>query len=134
MDDNRVLAALERLEAGQHELAQRFEQMDRRFEQIDSRFERVDERFSRMDAAMLQLREEVLDFRVVVMTRFERMEDRQTATATDITVNMAAAAQAMRRQENDREELRLLNDLIMKMQMQVRRLQTDVGDLQKKAS
>ncbi len=123
MDEDRILAALTRLESGQPDLQRDMASLKTDLAafkaSVDGRFQHV--------------ADQMTDFRVVV-SRFERVEDRLTSMATDITVNMGAVDHAIRRQDNDRDELRSLTKLTNLVMSQVRHLQSNVEELQKKAS
>ena len=127
MDEDRVLAALERLELGQRNTTERLQRMDERLDRIDERLDRIDERYHRSDERLVQ-------FRVAVMDRFETMEDRLTRMLDDIGVNMGAVTHVRQRQDHDREEMRTLHNLVMAFDMKIQRIQTDIEELQKKAS
>ena len=124
MDEDKVLAVLERLEVGQRDLArtvtEQFQRVDERLQQVDRRFERFDQRLDQ--------------FRVVAMDRFEKIEDRLTSMLGDMTVNFGAVTHMSHRQDNDREEMRSLHNLVMTLVTKLHRLQTNVEELQRKAS
>ena len=97
----RILAALERLETGQAQLA----------------------------TDVTTLRTDVTTLRTEVMARIDRLQNTVTTIRDDITVNMGRADQAHRAADNVRDELRALNDVVSGVMRQVQRLQSDVREL-----
>ncbi len=104
----RILAALERLETGQAQLA-------------------TDVTTLRTDVTTL--RTDVTTLRTEVMARIDRLQNTVTTIRDDITVNMGRADQAHRAADNVRDELRALNDVVSGVMRQVQRLQSDVREL-----
>ena len=125
MDEDKVLAALVRLEQGQANLLS-----DMTTLKTDVAGLQAEQHSTRKDID--SLRREQTEFRVVVMDRFERVENRLSAMSEDITTNMGAAMHALKRQDNDREEVRALTTMVHQMYTQVKRLQTDMTDVQTK--
>ena len=125
MDDDKILAVLERLEVGQHELRHHVDQRFQRLEDqmvglergivgLSGRMRSLEERVSGLENRMTGLEHRMtgfdqrLDqFRVVVMDRFGKLEDRSTGVLDNISVNLGAVGHVRRRQENDREEMRM---------------------------
>jgi hypothetical protein len=64
-----------------------------------------------------------------IMARIDRLQDTVTAMQSDITVNFGAAEHVQRREENTREEVRTLTNLVYAMERQIKHLQTEVRDL-----
>ena len=134
MEEDRVLAALYRLEHGQAELQKNMVELQKDVTEL-----RAGQAELRSDQVKLQrqvegLGREVTDLRVAVMDRFERVQDRLTGIVSDITVNMGAIEHARHRQEHDRDELRSLTKLTFLMQSQIHRLETEVYELRTKGS
>ena len=82
------------------------------------------------------IRTELTTLRTEVMTRFERIEDKLTSMADDITVNMLAVNAENTKRNADREEVRTLVEMITVINRQMRRMQTELDELkdQKRAS
>ena len=69
------------------------------------------------------------ELRGALMARFERVEDRLTSMAEDITVTMMAVQVEDRRRTADRSEPLAMSELLTAMQRQTMRLRTDVDQL-----
>jgi predicted nucleic acid-binding Zn-ribbon protein len=66
------------------------------------------------------------------MARIGRLQDTVTSMKADITVNFGAVQHAERRQDNLREEVATLTNLVFGMERQIQHLQSDVRDLRGK--
>ncbi len=134
MDEDKVLGAITGLGSDLGALRSDMGALrsDIRTEMADLRAAFVD-RFDHADYRVDQIEDKQAEFRVAVMARFGRVEDKMTGLSEDLSVTMGTALNAMQRHENDRDELRRLTDMVGKMYMLVKRLQTDVEELQKKA-
>src|SRR4051794_10470425 len=67
--------------------------------------------------------------RVDLMARMDRLENINTAIRDDISVNFGAVDAVRRANDNTREELRALSDVVSLMHRQINRLQTEVEQL-----
>ena len=110
-----VLAALDRLEAGQTQLGAHLDRLEAGQTQLGAHLDRL-------EAGQVQLR-------VDIMARIDRVQDTLTAVRDDITVVMGRADQAHRVADNVRDELRALNEVVTGVIRQVRNLQSDVREL-----
>jgi hypothetical protein len=82
----------------------------------------------RILAALERLEVGQADLRSDLMARIDRLQDSVTAIRDDIIVAHGAVDQAVRMNANTRDEQRGLLDIIMAMQKQISRLQTDMRD------
>ena len=86
-----------------------------------------------LDAAVEEMREQTQAsndrLRGDMMARFDRVEDRLTSMAEDITVTMMAVQVEDKRRVSDRSELLAMSELLTAMQRQTMRLRTDVDQL-----
>ena len=82
-----------------------------------------------MHAATGELRTMIGELHTVMMTRFERIEDRLTRMAADIAVTMMAVDAESKRRRSDRSELLDMAEMMTAMQRQTMRLRTDVDQL-----
>jgi methyl-accepting chemotaxis protein len=105
-DTTRILAAIERLEAGQILLR------------------------TELTASMDQLRTLL---RTELMARMDRLQDSITSIRDDIAVNYGSSEAARKANDNTREEVRTLHDLVGNMMRQIQRLQSDVRTLKGEA-
>ena len=80
-------------------------------------------------AAVDELRTSIDRLRGDMMARFERVEDRLTSMAEDITVTMMATQAEDRRRLADRNEPLAMSELLTAMQRQTMRLHTDVDQI-----
>lgn len=96
-------------------------------------FGRILETLTRLEQGQEQLKQELRQdherLRVDLMGRMERLQDSLTTIRDDIATNYGTADVARQANDNTREELRALNDVVMRMQRQMARLQTDVRTL-----
>jgi acetyl-CoA carboxylase alpha subunit len=104
MDENAILAALSRLEAGQAS---------------------VESRLTSVEAGQTRLR-------VDLMERMDRMENKMTALRDDMVVNLGSNDAVKRANENTRESLRALEDVVSVIHRKVMRLETQVQNLEEK--
>lgn len=70
--------------------------------------------------------------RGAIMEKLGESQDLLTAIRDDIAVNFGAVDQARRINDNTRDEMRGLNDLVARMMTLILRLQTDVAELKGK--
>ena len=86
-----------------------------------------------LDAAVEEMREQTQAsndrLRGDMMARFDRVEDRLTSMAEDITVTMMAVQVEDKRRVSDRSEPLAMSELLTAMQRQTTRLRTDVDQL-----
>jgi len=68
-------------------------------------------------------------FRADVMERMGRLQNALTLIRDDIAVNFGASSAVKLANDNTREELRALGDVVSAMHRQIQRLQTDVREL-----
>ena len=105
--------------------------MDQVFEEQRSKITRA--LTNALDAAIEEMREQTQvsndRLRGDMMARFDRVEDRLTSMAEDITVTMMAAQAEDRRRVADRSEPLAMSELLTAMQRQTMRLRTDVDQL-----
>ena len=71
------------------------------------------------------------DLRTAVMDRFERIENRLTTLLEDVGVNMGAVLHNNRSRTDERRQNDDLFQLVLRMEQQILRLQTDVEELKK---
>ncbi|PPQ38831.1 hypothetical protein CCS01_01855 [Rhodopila globiformis] len=67
--------------------------------------------------------------RVDLMARMDRREDMNTKIRDDIAVNFGTADAVRRANDNTREELRALSEVVSLMHRQISRLQTEVEQM-----
>jgi hypothetical protein len=79
-------------------------------------------------AAIAALSTQIDSLRVDVMQRLDGHSNQLTAIRDDIGVNMAATDQAVRVNDNTRDEMRNLGDIVTAMRRQIRRLNAAVFD------
>ncbi len=111
MSDDRVLAALTRLEEG---------------------VARVQEEQAKLRESQTRLRDDQTKLRVDLMERIDRLENRLTTIQDDIGVNMGAVSTAFDRKVGTRKEVDSTGLLVAAMMRQIHRLQTDVEHLKSK--
>jgi hypothetical protein len=120
MSDDPVLAALARLEAGQGELSTRLAQ--------------VEAGQSAMRTEMATFRSGVMDelgkTRGVIMEKIEGVQADIGRIRDDIAVNFGAVDAVKRANDNTREELRSVGDLVTAMVRKVRTLEDRVRALE----
>jgi chromosome segregation ATPase len=105
-------AGLVKLEAGQTRLGDRLTK-------LEDRQTRLEDRQARLEAGQTSLRVDLMD----------RLEDMNTKIRDDIAVNFGTADAVRRANDNTREELRALSDVVSVMHRQINRLQTEVEQL-----
>lgn len=66
---------------------------------------------------------------VVTMERLDRLQNSVASIRDDIAANYGTAGAVKRANDNTREELRLLGEVVTTMSQQIQRLQTDVREL-----
>ena len=109
MSDDRVLAALTRLEA---QMAEGFVSADAKMTELRS-----------------ELRGEVTGLRTVLMGKLEQVQNELTAVREDLSVAGFAAMRAVKRTDADREDMQNLNELVNTVLKSLMRLRTDVDEL-----
>ena len=99
------------------------------------KFERVEELLDdKMGALRAELRGELGRLRGELLDKFERVENKLISMSEDMTVTMGAASVAMQQREGDRRDVAVFVGAVTLLQRKLARLQTDVEELQKKAS
>jgi uncharacterized coiled-coil DUF342 family protein len=88
-----------------------------------------DERDTPILAALARLEASHAALRVDLMARMDRLEDGLTAIRTDIAVNFGAADAAKRANDNTREEVRSLSEMVSALVRKVRALETRVREI-----
>jgi hypothetical protein len=126
MDDDLILAALARIEAGQNSLRA---DMNTMRAELMARMDRLQDSVTSLRADMDMMRSEMTTTRADLMARMDRLQDSVTSIREDIITNYGAAQHAQRINDNTRAEQRSLNDLVQLMQRQILRLQTDIETL-----
>lgn len=132
-----VLAAIETLKAEQAQLRQDLfaDQAQLRADltgemgRLGGAMTRLGGEMTHLGGEMTRLNGEMTRLRVDLMGRMERLEDNLTAIRDDIATNYGTVEQAQRANDNTRAELRSLNEVVMLMQRQMQRLQSDVRTL-----
>ena len=71
----------------------------------------------------------LLDLRVAVMARLDRVENTMTSVHDDLVVNLARTNRAHDAIEHTREELRAVNQEVTMMWRRIRRLETEVREI-----
>ncbi len=152
MDDDRVLAALlameDRLGTKLAGLDSRLDRLETRLTAVETRLTAVETRLTAVETRLTALETKVSDLeqrasatdttvnelRSVMMAKFERIENKLTQISEDMQVTMGAASTAIQQREGDRRDLGVFVEMVTLMQRKMSRLQTDVEELQKKAS
>ena len=150
MSDNQILAALTRIdqrldgleqgqkqvdqrlggvEQGQKQLEQRLDGLEQGQKQVDQRLGGVEQGQRDLVALVGRVQAEATRNRSDIMARMDRFQDAVTAIRDDIAVNFGTADQVRRANDNTREGLRVLGDVVATMQKQIQRLQTEVREL-----
>lgn len=125
-----ILAALETLKAEQAQLRQDlFADQAQLRADLTGEMGRLGGAMTHLGGEMTRLNGEMTRLRVDLMGRMERLEDNLTAIRDDIATNYGTVEQAQRANDNTRAELRSLNEVVMLMQRQMQRLQSDVRTL-----
>jgi uncharacterized coiled-coil DUF342 family protein len=135
--DNPILAALARLEAGQATLQQSVAALATRAELAQVRVELTEVRAELTQSVaalatrteLTQVRAELTQMRVDLMARMDRLEDGLTAIRNDIAVNFGAADVVKRANDNTREEVRSLGEMVSALVRKVRALETRVREI-----
>ena len=78
---------------------------------------------ARLEEGQTKMREELTQFRVDVMARFERVEDNLSEIRDDINVNMHRADRADDNASHARDELRTMWRAIQKLRTRVEELE-----------
>ncbi len=78
---------------------------------------------------MTALRTEMIALRTDLMERMDRLQNGMTLLRDDVSVNFGAVETVRRVNDNTREELRALGDVVSAMHRQIHRLQNDVREL-----
>ena len=109
MDDD-LKAALDRLAQGQ---------------------ERLEQRQERLEQGQERLEQGQGELRTTMMERFERVEDKLTSLFEDVSVNMMAVTRQHDLRAAERADVEQLIKLVLRMEVQILRLRTDVDELKK---
>jgi chromosome segregation ATPase len=143
LSDDPILTALTRLEAGQARLEAGQADTSGRLTRLEAGQADTSGRLTRLGTGQESLR---TDFRTLrtdfleelgttpaaIMERIDRVQDSVSAIRDEIAVNFGAVNQARRVNDNTRDELRGLNDVVARMMTLILRLQTDVAELKGK--
>ena len=125
-DTDRILQAVGTLRG---DINERFNGINLRVDGINVRFEEVNVRFNNIYKRFDEFRAELTDVRVELMPRMDRLRDDISAIRDVIATNFGATDTVRRANKSTREETRSLFDLVMKMERQIQRLQSDVRTL-----
>jgi hypothetical protein len=119
MSDTLLLAALARLETGQSDILNgvaslRGEVASLRAEvaALDAKYDALDAKFDAMRADIARLDRSHTTLRVDLMARMDRLQNNLNALRDDIAVNYGASDAVKRANDNTREELRGLGDIV----------------------
>jgi uncharacterized phage infection (PIP) family protein YhgE len=82
-----------------------------------------------LEAGLTSVKASQTSLRVDLMARMDRLENINTAIRDDISVNFGAVDAVRRANDNTRDELRALSDVVSLMHRQINRLQTEVEQL-----
>jgi chromosome segregation ATPase len=138
MSEDRILAALNRLEAGQSLLSAGQADMSGRLERLEAGQQSMSGHLERLETGQQSLRadffEELGKTRAAIMDKVETLQDAITAIHDDIAVNFGAVDQMRLVNNNTRDEMRGLTDTVARMMTLILRLQTEVAELKKKPS
>ena len=115
----RILAIVERLEAGQADLAAK--QADLAAGQASMGANLAD-----LAAGQASMGADLTRLRVDMMARMDRLQDSLTAIRDDISTNYGTAEAAQRANDNTRTELRALSEVVSSLVRQIRRLDSEV--------
>ena len=147
---DRILAALDRLERGQGKLSDDVAKLENGLARLSGDVAKLENGLAklsgdvaklengqaklggdvaRLDSGLAKLINEVLGLRTDMMARMDRLQNGFMALRDDIGVNFGAAESVRRANDNTRDELRALGDVMGAMQRQIQRLQTDVRGL-----
>lgn len=72
---------------------------------------------------------QITRYRTDIMDRMDRLENSLTAIRDDIAMNYGTANAVRRANDNTRDEVRNLHDVVQVLERQIQRLQTDVRGL-----
>ncbi|WP_428489012.1 hypothetical protein [Rhodopila sp.] len=146
----RILAIVERLEAGQPRLLDGLTKLEARQTKLEAGQTKLEAGQSKLEAGQAKLEagqakleagqakleetairqgDDLTRLRVDVMARMDRFQDSLTAIRDDISTNYGIADAAQRANDNTRLELRALGDVVSGLVRQIRRLDTDVRSL-----
>jgi hypothetical protein len=90
---------------------------------------RLEDRQAKLEDRQARLETGQTSLRVDLMARMDRLEDMNTRTRDDIAVNFGTADAVRRANDNTREELRALSDVVSLIHRQISRLQTEIEQL-----
>jgi chromosome segregation ATPase len=130
-----IIAALSRLEAGQAALQQAVAALATRAELAQVRAEltqvRLDlmGRMDRLEAGQERLETSQTSLRADTMERMDRLQDSLTDIRNDIGVNFGASDAVKRANDNTREEVRALSEMMSALVRKVRALETRVREI-----
>jgi hypothetical protein len=140
MSDDPIISVLARLEAGQARLQAGLTDMSGRIVGLEAGLTDVSGRLVGLEAGQSKLHTEMAVFRSglmdelsktrgAIMEKVEGLQDSLTAIHADIAINFGAVDQARRINDNTRDEMRGLNDIVARMMTLILRLQTEVAEL-----
>ena len=93
-----------------------------------------DDPTNRILGEIANLRTEVTGLRVALMGRMDKLSDEITAIRGDMRVNFGALESVRKANDNTREELRALNDVVAQMNRQILHLGERVAGLEQNKS
>ena len=114
-------------------LARRLDGLEQGQKRLDQSLEGVEQGQREIVALVGRVQAEATRTRSDIMARMDRLQDAITAIRDDIAVNFGTPDQARRANDNTREDLRTLGDVVAAMQKQIQRLQTEVRGLRGEA-
>ena len=129
--DGELKAVLGKLTEGLERLTQGQERLTQGQERLTQGLERLTHGQDILTQGQERLRADLLGLRTVMMERFERVEDKLTSLSEDVSVNMMAVQHQHTLRRAERENAEQLTALVLKMEQQILRLQTDVDELKK---
>ena len=119
---NRILATLDRLEAGQGSMRDDLIRLEAG--QGSMRDDLI-----RLEGKQDGLREELFKTRADIMERIDRLQNAVTAIQDDIAVNMGAVDSARQANDNTREDLKQMREQMSVMWRQLKAVQVRVDEI-----
>src|SRR5215472_36249 len=95
----------------------------------EDRWDEMRGRLAHMDGKLTALVDAVASLRADLMTRLDRHAEMLNAIRDDVAVNFGTADAVKRANENTREEVRALGDIVSGMHRQIHRLQTQMREV-----
>ena len=112
VSDDPVLAALARLEHGQRSLDDRLQTLEQWQRTLEQGQKSLEQGQRELSARIDRTRSELMD-------RMDRLQDTVTTIRDDIAVNFGTAEQVRRANDNTRDELRALSEVVSGMQREI---------------